>query len=91
MLNLLKQTKAKLSTPHGALGTSDRFTVAYDYSALSTPHGALGTEEITEWYGHPVEVAFNSTRCIRNIDSGSGSFGESYWLLSTPHGALGTF
>ena len=39
----------KLSTPHGALGTSVLFaTKHYRNLYLSTPHGALGTAMRTE-------------------------------------------
>ena len=34
---------AKLSTPHGTLGTANESVVFTDTDGLSTPHGTLGT------------------------------------------------
>gem|GEM_PF-4276408 len=53
---------------------------------LSTPHGTLGTPFRT----HEIkdDIAFNSTRYIRNITPVPDEFESK--LLSTPHGTLGT-
>ena len=79
-----------LSTPHGALGTS---AFVFEFRVfgflLSTPHGALGTR-MQKDAEEPILVSFNSTRCIRNMQTQRPpEFLCPFWL-STPHGALGT-
>ena len=55
-----------LSTPHGALGTRQRYGCYQFGFPLSTPHGALGTLNFLT--NHYVALkSFNSTRCIRNL------------------------
>ena len=40
-----KGVKEELSTPHGALGTLQFYSIRDILEKLSTPHGALGTSE----------------------------------------------
>ena len=56
--------------------------------SLSTPHGTLGTWMPNE-YVLIYQIAFNSTRYIRNVVQ-AVFLNKGKERLSTPHGALGT-
>ena len=84
-----KAQREFLSTPHGALGTQrvnqGRCSYNKHLFQLHTVHQEplRGRFEMI-----PVDLSFNSTRCIRNKDIKEFRF--PLYSLSTPHGALGT-
>ena len=61
-----------LSTPHGTLGTVSCVGGWLWENRLSTPHGTLGTGVKLGWE-RAFQIAFNSTRYIRNICGGTCS------------------